>query len=366
VQRLLHRESGAERLGMRELYELQGYVQGAAAEAMSQARQLGFARVVGTSGTIRSLCEAAHLAAGGTPWRSYNAQVARRKDLKELSRRLLEMDAAKRAKLPGITEQRADTIHIGAVLLVQLLEMADKEEITLCDASLREGVIWDFLERHGAGVAHPPIVDPRRRSVVELARKYDRDDPREHHIEKLAVQLFDQTSELHGFGAYERELLEHAALLHGVGRQIGFEKREKHSRYIVRNAALRGFTQEEIELLGLLVYYHRGPRPKIKHERIKKLEALDQRRVATLSALLRLAVALDRGHAQLVKRLHCSFEAKRLTITVDGPGDLALELWAARGKLKPLARVLGLKVSIERAVAPPDFAQPGEPGSALH
>lgn len=365
VQRLLHREGGAERLGMRELYELQGYVQGAAAEAMSQARQLGFTRVIGTSGTIRSLCEAAHLAAGGSPWRSLNAQVARRKDLKDLARRLVDMDAAKRAKLPGITEQRADTIHLGAVLLVQLLEMADKEEITVCDASLREGVIWDYLERHGGGLAvHRPIADPRRRSVMELARKYDRDDPREHHITKLALQLFDQTAELHGLGAYERELLEHAALLHGVGRQIGYEEREKHSRYIVRNASLRGFTEEEIELLGLLVFYHRGPRPKRKHKAFGKLEPREQRVVATLSALLRLAVALDRGHAQLVKRVHCSFEDRRLTISIDGPGDLALELWAARGKLRPLARVLGVKISIERALAP-DHVETTD-ASALH
>jgi exopolyphosphatase/guanosine-5'-triphosphate,3'-diphosphate pyrophosphatase len=365
VQRLLFREGGAERLGMRELYELQGYVQGAAAEALAQARQLGFSRVIGTSGTIRTLCEAAHLSAGGTPWRSLNAQVARRKDLKDLTRKLLEIDAAKRAKLPGIAEQRADSIHVGGVLLVQLLEMAGKDEITLCDASLREGVIWDFLERHGAGTPqHRPIADPRRRSVVELARKYDRDDPREHHIARLAVQLFDQTAELHGFGAYERELLEYAALLHAVGRQIGYERRERHSRYIVRNAALRGFTEEEIELLGLLVLYHRGPRPKSRHRRLQTLDSTGQARVAALSGLLRLAVALDRGHAQLVKRIHCVREGERLAISVDGPGDLTLELWAAGGKLKPLSLALGVRVSIERAVAPQDFA--GVPSSALH
>jgi len=281
-------------------------------------------------------------------------------------RRLVEMDAAKRARLAGIAEQRADTIHVGGVLLVQLLEMIDQEEITLCDASLREGVIWDFLERHGPGAAqHRPIADPRRRSVVELARKYERDDPREHHIAKLALQMFDQTRALHGLADYERELLEYAALLHAVGRQIGYERRERHSRYIVRNAALRGFTEEEVELLGLLVLYHRGPRPKLKHRRVQRLEPRDQRRVATLSALLRLAVALDRGHCQLVKRVHCLLEGDRLTVGVDGPGDLTLELWAAGSKLKPLSYALGVRVALERAVAP-DVAQSGSSNTALH
>jgi exopolyphosphatase/guanosine-5'-triphosphate,3'-diphosphate pyrophosphatase len=211
-------------------------------------------------------------------------------------------------------------------------------------------VIWDFLERHGrAPTTHAPIPDPRRRSIVELARKYERDDPREHHIARLSLELFDQTVEIHGFGAYERELLEFAALVHGVGRQIGYADRHRHSRYIVRNSTLRGFTEEEIELLGLLVLYHRGERPKKLHERIARLGAEQQRLVKVLSAILRLAVALDRGHSQLVKRLRCYIFPTRLDIVVDGPGDLELELLAARDKLEPLARALRREITIDRS-----------------
>ena len=74
VQRLLHRQGGAQQLTTRELYELSGYVQGAAAEVMSEAKRFGATRFVGTSGTIRTLGEGAHLLAGGAPFRSLNAQ----------------------------------------------------------------------------------------------------------------------------------------------------------------------------------------------------------------------------------------------------------------------------------------------------
>jgi len=350
VQRLLDHHGTSAPLGMRELYELQGYVHGAAAEVMSQAHKLGFDRAVGTSGTIRTLGEASHLLGGGAPLRSLNAQTARRRDIRELTRRLVELDPAKRAKIEGIGEARADTIHLGGVLLCELLGMAEVEELTLCDASLREGVIWDYLERHGrAPTTHAPIPDPRRRSVVELARKYERDDPREHHIARLALELFDQTAEIHGFGAYERELLEFAALVHGVGRHIGYADRQAHSRYIVRNSTLRGFTDDEIELLGLLVFYHRQERPKKSHARLAGLDLERQRLVKVLSGMLRLCVALDRGHSQLVKRLRCYVFPDRVDIVVDGPGDLELELLAARNKLEPLARALNRQLSIDRS-----------------
>ena len=359
VQRLLDHHGTSAPLSMRQLYELQGYVHGAAAEVMSQAHKLGFDRVVGTSGTIRTLGEAAHLSVNGAAFRSLNAQTVRRRDIRELTRRLVELDPPKRAKLEGIGEARADTIHLGGVLLSELLEMAEVEELTLCDASLREGVIWDHLERHGrAPTTHAPIPDPRRRSIVELARKYERDDPREHHIARLALELFDQTLEIHGFGPYERELLEFAALVHGVGRQIGYADRHRHSRYIVRNSTLRGFTDEEIELLGLLVFYHRQERPKKNHDRLLHLNHDQQRLIKVLSGMLRLAVALDRGHSQLVKRLRCYVFPTRVDIVVDGPGDLELELIAARDKLEPLARALKRELSIERTA--PSYSA-GEP-----
>lgn len=357
VQRLLHRQGGAQPLNTRELYELSGYVQGAAAEVMSEAKRFGATRFVGTSGTIRTLGEAAHLLAGGTPFRSLNAETVKRKDLRTLVKQLCEMDSAKRAKIPGIGEARADTIHLGGVLLLELLEMAKGEELTLCDTSLREGVIWDYIERHGVDVVpHRTISDPRRRSVFELMRKYERDDPREKHIADLSLSLFDQTQEIHGLGAAARELLEYASLLHGIGRHIDYEDRERHARYIIRNSSLRGFTDDEIELLGLIALYHRGSRPKKKSGKMQRLAETDQQAVFVLSGILRLAVALDRGHSQLVRRLHVEERGPELRIVIDGPGDLLLELWAARGKLEPLAKALDRAVMVERVSLAPSAA----------
>jgi exopolyphosphatase/guanosine-5'-triphosphate,3'-diphosphate pyrophosphatase len=281
----------------------------------------------------------------------------KKRDLRELVKRLCESDAAKRAKMPGIGDARADTIHLGGVLLCELLEMAKAEELTLCDTSLREGVIWDFIERRGIdAIPHRVISDPRRRSVVELMRKFDRDDPRELHIADLSLSLFDQTQKLHAFGAAERELLEFASLLHGIGRHIDFENRERHSRYIIENSSLRGFTDDEIELLGLIALFHRGPRPRRKSEELEELSNEDRTRIIVLSAILRLAVALDRGHSQLVRRLHVEVRKKDLRIVIDGPGDLLLELWAGRGKLEPLAKALDRTIMLERVALAPSAA----------
>jgi exopolyphosphatase/guanosine-5'-triphosphate,3'-diphosphate pyrophosphatase len=348
VQRLLDRHKSADPLTPKQFAELQGYIEGAASEVIERARELGFSRIIGTSGTIRTLGEAAHLMTGGNPWRSVNAQVARRKDLKDLSKKLVELPADKRGKLVGVPEARADAIHLGAVLLVQLLEMAGADEITLCDASLREGVILDYLDRHGPSTHHPHVVDVRRRSVLELARKYDRDDPRERHVASLAISLFDQTHDLHGLGARERELLEHAAMLHGIGQHIRHGGRHRHAQYIIMHSNLRGFNDEEIELLGLVVRYHRRAAPTNRQREMAGLNKKEREIVRVLSAMLRLAVALDRGRSQVVKRVRVERNDSGLKLLVSGSGDLELELYAARRRVDPLRRALGLSIAVEQ------------------
>ncbi len=234
-------------------------------------------------------------------------------------------------------------------MLLELLDLARAEELTLCDASLREGVILDYLERHGTtSPLHPPISDPRRRSVIELMRKYDRDDPREHHVANLAVSLFDQTASLHGLGSAERELLEYAALLHGIGRHLSYERREAHASYIIRHSTLRGFTHDQVELLGLIVRYHRGPRPRKRDGRLDGFDRETRRVLAVLSAILRLAVALDRGHCQLVQRVHCNVDEDDLSIVLEGPGELELELWAGRNKTGPLEKALRCSIELSQ------------------
>ncbi|HEY6561474.1 MAG TPA: Ppx/GppA phosphatase family protein [Polyangiaceae bacterium] len=347
VQRLLERRGSTKPLSPKVIHELQGYVRGVASDALAEARRIGFARVIGTSGTIRTLGEAAHLMSGGTPWRSVNAQIARRKDVKDLTKKLLDLGETERAKLPGIGEQRADAIHLGAVLLSEILELANKDELTLCDGSLREGVIIDHLERHGTGGrGHRPDPDVRRRSVIELMEKYGRDDPREEHIARLALQLFEQTRALHGYGASERELLEYAAMLHGIGQHISFRRRHQHSEYIIRYSDLRGFSDEELELMGLLVLYHRKGAPRSEDARLRRLSSEERRKVRLLSGILRIAVSLDRGRSQVVKRLRADLDDDTLEIRVAGVGDLELEVWAASSKTEPLSRALGRKVVI--------------------
>ncbi|MBI4568175.1 MAG: Ppx/GppA family phosphatase [Planctomycetes bacterium] len=347
VQRLLSQVGHDGALPPRQRREIERLIAHRAEETMRQARDLGFGMVVGTSGTILTLAEVARLASGREPWPSPAGQVVSRAAIAAAAGRLCAMDAAQRAREAGVDARRADTIHLGAVVLATLLDLAGAEEITLCPSSLREGIIADFLERAG-GAARPRdvITDLRRRSALDLARRCGQNGPRVDLIVRLALAIFDGVQALHGHQAADRRLLELAALLHDVGEHIAFERHEQHSYYIIRNADLRGFGEEEIEVLALAARYHRKARPKRRDRTYAALPPQVRRLVQLIAGIIRVADGLDRTRSQVVDAVRCEVLPDRVRLVAHATGDAELEIWAGRRKSDLLARVLGRPVEV--------------------
>ena len=348
VLRLLDMFENPGPIGSEARGVLEAHIRFLAQQAILEAREIGFDRVIGTSGTIRTMGEAAHLTAGGPSLRTVNAEIVPLTEIEKLTNRLVEIELEKRGDISAISEKRTDNIHLGGILLVQLLQLAGVAQITLCEASLREGLVLDYLERHAHWIdTLPPAKDLRHRSVAQLALKYNTDWEQESHVANLAQQLFDQIRDLHQLGDYERDILEYAALLHGIGKFINFKKYHKHSRYIIKHTGLRGFTDEEILLIGHVARYHRKAKPKKKHKKFKRLSKNQRRIVRVLAGILRIAVGLDRTKNQLVQSVECESNKKKLTIIADGPSQFELEIWAAQRQRKVLAKALKKKVAIE-------------------
>ncbi len=347
VQRL-HDLFGDQPLGKRRLRQLTEHVRRLVEPALTHAKGVGFQRVVGTSGTIRALGDAAHRASGKPPWRSINAERVEVNELGRLTDRLVTLPLAERANVKGIDRGRADTVHLGAVLLQEILRLAEAPSLTLCEASLRDGVILEHLTRRSQpGAALVP--DLRPRAIQQLARKFSVEEARERHIAELSLQIFDQTTGYHQLGADARELLGFAAQLFAVGQYIGFKNYQAHSAYIIRSAGLRGFNGAELELLSLVVLFHRKAEPSKHHERVRELSKAERHTVQVLSAILRVAVGLDRGNSQSVRHVRCLFEGRSMRLLVSGDEDLELAVWGGQRRSEPLGKALGVEVEVAQA-----------------
>ncbi|HUM41038.1 MAG TPA: HD domain-containing protein, partial [Nitrospira sp.] len=254
------------------------------------------------------------------------------KEIAAVEKRLAGASLKTRLAMPGLDPKRVDTLLPATIVFRILLDLLQKTELTICDKAIREGIIYDFIQRHHERIqAERDIPDVRKRNILALAHRCHVSETHALHVAGLALRLFDQTAPLHGFGPREREWLECAAILHDIGYHINSRQHHKHAYYLIKNSDLSGFTAEEIDLVANVARYHRRSVPSRKHDEFQVLSASTQRVINVLAALLRIADGLDRSQFSVVQNVDVKL-GKSVVITVQASGDAELEMWAARGR----------------------------------
>lgn len=142
-------------------------------------------------------------------------------------------------------------------------------------------------------------------------------------------------------------MLEYGALLHDVGHHVSGQDHDKHGAYLIRHTPLYGFTAPEIAVLTQLVRYHRGTPPKRSHADFRILPRKDRHRVRALSALLALADAFDRSHAQPVDRVTVTTDRDRVQVLAHATEQAHVERWTASRRTGPLEALLQRPVEVE-------------------
>jgi exopolyphosphatase/guanosine-5'-triphosphate,3'-diphosphate pyrophosphatase len=348
VIRLTERFVKSDPIEPRDERRMLKYINAEIGEYLDQIAAAGFDRVIGTSGTILSLGAIVSVQQGrpsGAPQRNRRVSA---KQLHRVRKELLALNLEKRLRVPGLEPRRADLAVAGAVLLDTIVRRLGAPELTLCDLSLREGLVLDYIARHRKQIAQADrYPDVRRRSVVELAERCNYWPEHANQVARLAVALFDQTRAIHGLTDREREWLEYAAILHDIGVHISYERHHKHSYYLIKNGDLRGFEPDEIDAIALLARYHRSATPKRRHEGFGELPRKRRAAVRTLAAILRLAESLDRSHSQTISTIDLRDRGDDGLLQIRTAGDAELELWAAGRHAAPFERILGKPLRIE-------------------
>jgi exopolyphosphatase/guanosine-5'-triphosphate,3'-diphosphate pyrophosphatase len=302
---------------------------------------------IGTSGTLENIAAMC----GSSPQPSSNGHgmhhgVIERRKFEDLLKDIVRSDAKARSKMRGLDDQRRDQIVAGAMLVGEIFARLHLKRMTICPSALREGILLDYLSRHLPDLAiRREIPDPRRRSILDLARRCDWHKTHSEQVTAICLRLFDELRPLHKLGAAERELIEYASMLHDIGWHIASKGHHKHSMYLIANGALKEFTEEEVQIIANIARYHRKSPPNRKHEAYATLPASARRTVDVGAALLRIADGLDRSHTSVVTNLTCRIDDDRVKCVLSTRADAELEIWGARRKMDWFEKVFGREIT---------------------
>ncbi|MDB9529099.1 Ppx/GppA phosphatase family protein [Oscillatoria sp. CS-180] len=297
-------------------------------------------QLVGTSGTaecLASLVAYERLGVVPDPLNGFRMSL---EELQTWVERLRKMTLSERLDLPEISERRAEIIVAGAIILQETMKLLGADDLVICERALREGVVVDWMLTHGLIEDRMQFQGSvRERSVRATAEKYHVPLEAGDRVADFVLALFDASKgHLHNWDNPERELLWAAAILHNSGHYISHSSHHKHSYYLIRNGELLGYTEAEIEVIANIARYHRKSLPKKKHDNFRGLTTKYHRQVVIeLSAMLRVAVALDRRGIGAIKDVQYYYDGTNKTLHLDiRPShpfdDCASELWNLEDK----------------------------------
>ncbi len=313
------------------------YAIGAARMMLARLPSQTVSNLVFTGGEVRRLvsllgCET------GAPMERIDGKA-----LESWWRNVAHLTPMARAERCSLDLAAAARLLPAAALIRHLTTVTRAEHVLAPHLTLRDGLLADLLP--GANGPHHLDHSHLIAEAKQLVSRYGGDLAYAENTASLAVQVFDQTRDLHGLGARERTLLEFAALVHDLGSYINVRNRHKHTMYIIQSVDIAGFTHAEQAVVANIARYHRKSPPEPHHDEFMALPVSHRVVVAYLAAILRLAYGLDVERSQRIRKLRCVVERARLLLKVDRR-QIALERWSVGQKSQLFQEVFGLEVVV--------------------
>jgi exopolyphosphatase / guanosine-5'-triphosphate,3'-diphosphate pyrophosphatase len=237
----------------------------------------------------------------------------------------------------------AETVGPALLCYVKLAERFGCTQIHAAPTNLRDGLLSDFAsaEKLTAEFRNQII-----RSAITLGRKFEFDEKHAKHIAMLSRKIFADLQEDHQLDQRMELILYLASLLYGIGHFVNVRSNHKHAMYLIRNSELFGLSRKDVLLVALVARYHRRASPQSDHEGYATLDRYDRVAVAKLSAILRIALALDETRSQRIANIRCRHEGDRFIVTTTDVEDLSLEQLVVRQTGNLFEEVFGKSVML--------------------
>ncbi len=222
------------------------------------------------------------------------------------------------------------------------LDLTKAEEIIVSDTTIREGLfVSKFAE---TTLLEGNFSSQILASALRTGKKYRIDEAHAQYVKTMALKIHDAMGSEIGLQNDGRLILEIAALLHDVGTFIRDTDHELHSQYIISHSNIFGLEKPTLNIIAMITRYHRGSVTLPDDKDFLALPRKDRMKVLKLSAILRVADALDRAHSQRLKGIKISLSDTMLILELKDIHETKLEKQAIAEKSDLFESVFGYTV----------------------
>ena len=226
----------------------------------------------------------------------------------------------------GMPAENAKLLYISSILIKQMLRITDAELLWAPGVSLCDGIAYEYGEKNKLMI-HPHNFEQDIIACAKnISKRYMGSKKRGETLEQIAKTIFDSMKKVHGLGKRERLYLQLASILHDCGKYITLSTVATSSYNIIMATEIIGLSHTEREIVANIVKYNHIEFE--YYEEVSKTSAMDKQSyltIAKLTAILRVANALDKSHKQKFKNFKTTLKENQLTILVETNDDITLE-----------------------------------------
>ncbi len=218
-----------------------------------------------------------------------------------------------------------DPLVIPSMLLFKsLVNTLESSYVWVPGVNINDGIAYDYAERNHLVKAVHNFEADIISAANYLSHHYHSYSPHIEALKKIATMTFDAMKKVHGMKKRERLLLEVATILHDCGKFISLANSPRCAYEIIMSTEMIGLSHLEREIVAMTVLFNTLPLADYE----KLADRIDQQSylvVAKLSAILRIANALDQSHKQKFENIRIAIKDRELVITVESLEDISLE-----------------------------------------
>ena len=263
--------------------------------------------------------------------------------------KIVNMTAQEAAEFLGVGMEVAHAVLPTAVLYKRLIEVLGVKTVWLPGIQLTDGIAFDY------GLSSKIIRSSHDfdRDILSAARnimkRYAGNKPHTDKLLEVSDEIFRAVRKSNLLSDRDRLLLKVACCLHDCGKYISMTNLAECSYNIIKSTEIIGISQVEQEIVACVVRFnHEAYSFKKLLAEESALEPEDCMTIARLTAILRVANALDRSHRQKFDDLQIRNQDGKMFIMVETGVDISLEKGLFSNRADFFEEVFGIRPVIKQ------------------
>lgn len=220
----------------------------------------------------------------------------------------------------------ASVIMPAAVIYRRLIDELGADTIWLPGIQLTDGMAYDFGEKNKIIQTTHDFENDIVMAAKNMAKRYGSGKQHTQALTVLADTIFDSMKKAYNLSPRQKLLLKIAVLLHDCGKYISLVNVAECSYNIIMSTEIIGLSHSERKIIANVVKYNtEGFDYYSENQMVDSLTLEEYRTVSKLTAILKLANALDRSHMQKVQNLKAALKDGQLVLNIEHTGNFTLE-----------------------------------------